>query len=61
MKCIARVMGATNPEEADEGTIRALYASSIERNGIHGSDSPENAQLELAFFFARADLIAASH
>jgi len=56
---LRRVMGATNPAEADEGTIRALYASSIERNSIHGSDSPENAGLELAFFFSRADLIAA--
>ncbi len=56
---LRRVMGATNPAEADEGTIRALYASSIERNAIHGSDSPENAALELAFFFARAELIGA--
>lgn len=56
---LRRVMGATNPEEAEEGTIRALYASSIERNGIHGSDSPDNAQLELGFFFSRAGLIAA--
>jgi len=57
---LRRVMGATNPEEADEGTIRALYAGSIERNAIHGSDSPDNAQLELGFFFSRADLITAS-
>ena len=57
---LRRVMGATNPEEAEGGTIRALYASSIERNGIHGSDSPETAELELAFFFSRADLIAAT-
>lgn len=56
---LRQVMGATNPEEAAGGTIRALYGSSIERNAIHGSDSPENARLELAFFFARADLIAA--
>ncbi len=56
---LRRVMGATNPEEADEGTVRALYASSIERNAIHGSDSPENAALELAFFFSRAELIGA--
>ncbi len=52
-------MGATNPEDADEGTVRATYASSIERNAIHGSDSPENAQIELDFFFSRADLIDA--
>lgn len=56
---LRRVMGATNPEEADEGTIRKLFASSIERNAIHGSDSPENAALELGFFFSRADLLAA--
>lgn len=56
---LRRVMGATNPEEAAEGTIRARFASSIERNAIHGSDSPENAAIELAFFFSRADLIAA--
>ena len=57
VKALRDVMGATNPEEAAAGTVRALYASSIERNAIHGSDSPENAALELAFFFSRADLI----
>jgi nucleoside-diphosphate kinase len=56
---LRQVMGATNPAEADEGTIRKLYASSIERNAIHGSDSPENAAIELSFFFARTELIAA--
>ena len=56
---LRQVMGATNPEEADEGTVRKLYATSIERNAIHGSDSPENAALELAFFFSRAELIGA--
>ncbi len=54
---LRQVMGATNPAEAAEGTIRKLYASSIERNAIHGSDSPENAQRELAFFFSEAELI----
>ena len=54
---LREVMGATNPEEAAEGTIRKLYASNIERNAIHGSDSPENAAVEVAFFFARADLL----
>lgn len=54
---LRRVMGATNPEEADEGTIRKLFASSIERNAIHGSDSPENAALELGFFFSRSELL----
>ena len=56
---LRQVMGATNPADADEGTIRSLYASSIERNAIHGSDSPENAAIELSFFFARTELIAA--
>ena len=55
---LREVMGATNPEEAAEGTIRKLYASNIERNAIHGSDSPENAAIETSFFFARADLLA---
>ena len=54
---LRRVMGATNPEEAERGTIRALYGGSIERNAIHGSDSPENAAIELAFFFPRAELV----
>ena len=54
---LRRVMGATNPEEAEEGTVRKLYATSIERNAIHGSDSPENAAIEIAFFFSRAELI----
>jgi len=54
---LREAMGATNPAEADEGTVRALYGTSIERNAIHGSDSPENAAIEVAFFFARADLI----
>jgi nucleoside-diphosphate kinase len=54
---LREVMGATNPEEAAPGTVRALYGSSIERNAIHGSDSPENAAKETSFFFSRADLI----
>lgn len=57
---LRQIMGATDPEEADEGTIRSLYASSIERNAIHGSDSRENAAIELGFFFSRAELIASS-
>lgn len=52
------VMGATNPEDAEEGTIRKLYATSIERNAIHGSDSLENAEIEKLFFFSRAELIS---
>ena len=56
---LRKVMGATDPANAAEGTIRALYGSTIERNAIHGSDSPENAIKELHFFFSRAELIAA--
>ena len=56
---LREVMGATDPANAEDGTIRALYGSSIERNAIHGSDSPENARKELHFFFSRAELIAA--
>jgi nucleoside-diphosphate kinase len=46
------IMGATNPANADEGTLRKLYAESIERNAVHGSDSPENAAIEIAYFFS---------
>ncbi len=52
-------MGATDSTQAEEGTIRALYGTNIERNAIHGSDSEENASIESQFFFSRADLIAA--
>ena len=52
-------MGATDVAKAAPGTVRALYGTSIERNAIHGSDSPENAAAELAFFFSRAELLAA--
>ena len=54
---LRQVMGATNPGEAAEGTIRALYGESIERNAIHGSDSPENAAREISFFFPETDLV----
>lgn len=53
---LREVMGATDPSKADEGTIRKDFASSIERNAIHGSDSPENAKRELAFFFSALDM-----
>ena len=53
---LRKVMGATNPADADEGTIRALYGESIERNSIHGSDSPENAAIEVNFFFSTSEL-----
>tara|TARA_R110002050_G_scaffold3619_6_gene18898 strand:- start:287 stop:685 length:399 start_codon:yes stop_codon:yes gene_type:complete len=46
-----KLIGATNPADAEEGTIRKLYATSIEANAVHGSDSDENAQIEGGFFF----------
>ena len=52
-----RLMGATNPAEAQEGTVRARFGSSIERNSTHGSDSTENAAVEVGFFFSAADLL----
>ena len=52
------VMGATNPKEAEEGTIRKEFAESIEANSVHGSDSLENAQKEISFFFAHIDLVS---
>ena len=51
------VMGATNPDDAEEGTIRKEFAESIEANSVHGSDSLENAQNEVSFFFANIELI----
>lgn len=51
------VMGATDPAEADEGTIRAQFAESIERNSVHGSDAPQTAAEEVAFFFSRRELL----
>lgn len=54
---LRRVIGATDPAEAEEGTIRKLYAESKGRNIIHASDSPENARIELGFFFSNKELI----
>jgi nucleoside-diphosphate kinase len=51
------LMGATNPANAAEGTIRKRYADSIERNAVHGSDAPETAAVEIPFFFSTAELI----
>lgn len=51
------VMGATNPAEADEGTIRKEFALSIGENSVHGSDSDENAAIEMAYFFAGIELV----
>ena len=50
------VMGATDPAKADAGTIRKDFAESIEANSVHGSDSPENAAQEIAFFFAQTEI-----
>jgi nucleoside-diphosphate kinase len=56
---LRQVMGATDVSKAEEGTIRKAFGTSIERNAIHGSDSPENAAIELSFFFSRTELLAA--
>lgn len=50
------IMGATNPANADEGTIRKVHAESIEANSVHGSDSDENAAIEIAYFFAQTEI-----
>ena len=52
------IMGATNPEDAAEGTIRKKYALSLEKNSIHGSDSLENAKIEISHFFSEEDIIS---
>src|SRR5476649_2400211 len=51
------VMGATDPANADEGTIRKLYAESVGENSVHGSDSQDNAKIEIAQFFTDADIV----
>ena len=52
------IMGATNPEEAAEGTIRKKYALSLEKNSVHGSDSLENAKIEIDHFFSEDEIIS---
>jgi nucleoside-diphosphate kinase len=54
---LRKTMGATDSKKAEPGTVRNLYGTDIERNAIHGSDSPENAAKEVAFFFSEAELI----
>ena len=54
---LRKLMGATNPANADEGTIRKKYAGSIEENAIHGSDAEETAQFEIGYFFAGYELV----
>ncbi len=51
------LMGATNPDEADEGTLRKEFATSIGENAVHGSDSDENAAIEIAYFFSKLELV----
>jgi len=51
------IMGATNPANADEGTIRKDFGESVEANSAHGSDSPENAAIEIAFFFSEIEIV----
>lgn len=51
-----KIMGATNPANAEEGTIRKLFATSIDQNTVHGSDAPETAKVEIAFFFSGLEL-----
>ncbi len=54
---LRKVMGATDSTKAEKGTIRAQYGTNIERNAIHGSDSPENAATEIGFFFPTSELL----
>ncbi|MBK3331452.1 nucleoside-diphosphate kinase [Persephonella atlantica] len=54
---IRKIMGATNPEEAEEGTLRKLYGTNIGENAVHGSDSKESAQFEIPFFFSRLEIV----
>ena len=51
------IMGATNPANADDGTIRKDFGESIEANSVHGSDSPENAANEIAYFFSQTEIV----
>jgi len=51
------IMGATNPENAEEGTIRKLFALNVQENSVHGSDSEENAKIEISFFFQDEEIV----
>lgn len=53
-----KIMGATNPKDAEAGTLRAKFAESIERNVVHGSDGPETAKTEIAFFFSPQEILS---
>ncbi len=52
-----KLMGATDPEQADAGTLRKLFGTNVERNAVHGSDAPDTARTEVAYFFGQADLV----
>lgn len=52
-----KLMGATDPEQADAGTLRKLFGTNLERNAVHGSDAPDTARAEVAYFFSEADLV----
>ena len=54
---LRKLMGATDPKKAEKGTLRAEFGESIEQNAIHGSDSDENAKVEIAYFFAESELL----
>ena len=57
VKKYREVMGATNPENAEEGTIRKLFALNVQENSVHGSDSDENAKSEIEFFFRDSEIV----
>ena len=57
VKKYREVMGATNPENAEEGTIRKLFALNVQENSVHGSDSDENAKKEIEFFFNENEIV----
>ena len=52
------IMGATNPENAENGTIRKLFALNVQENSVHGSDSPENAKIEIDYFFKSEEILS---
>ena len=54
---IRKIMGATDPAKAEEGTLRKLYGSNVSENAVHGSDSPESASVEIPFFFSRLEIV----
>ena len=57
VKKYREIMGATNPENADENTIRKAFGKSVEENSVHGSDSDENAKIEISFFFSSREIL----